>query len=63
MMQMQQHLIIQQQQFLRELIERINPVGAEAPQVAVEEPPIVIQEEQIVELSRYDWKAYSEPRR
>jgi len=37
MLQMQQHLIIQQQQFLRDLVERINPAGREAPRGEIEE--------------------------
>jgi len=49
LLQMQQHLMLQQQQFLRDLIDRINPVGGEAPRTEAVEPPAVSREELLIE--------------
>jgi len=46
MMQLQQHLILQQQQFLREVIERMNPAGREAPRATEDAPQMIAQVEE-----------------
>jgi len=44
LLQMQQHLMLQQQQFLRDLIDRINPGGGGTPRDQEIEPPAVPRE-------------------
>jgi len=46
MIQMQQHLVLQQQQFMREIIERVNPADGEAQRRIDEGPPPVVQVEE-----------------
>jgi len=49
LLQIQQHLMMQQQQFLRDLVDRVNLRGGGAPRNEVLEPPVVQQDGPAIE--------------